>query len=184
MILQAVGKAAETEGLHTTCLVRGKKDRPVRQSQHFCAMPLECSHARRQTGEQGIGFAGRRQMHVGQSDFWRRHRPDGAAERISKELMAEADSEERATKIANPATDRRFLSYEPRMFALLPDIHRTAHRHQHVEFVERRNGLASVEFDRDHLVTVRGPKLSKNSRMFDVDMLEHENAHWSPRYPA
>ena len=66
------------------------------------------------------------------------------------------------------------------MHLFLPDIHRSAEHREQVEAVEVRDRLAGVEFDGHPFMPLFGPEVAEDARMFDIDMLEDENAHATP----
>ena len=91
--------------------------------------------------------------------------------------MTEADAEERAFEVADPAADGALLGNEPGMLFDIPHIHRTAHYPQHVIGFKCRYRLAFIERDCIPGDAIFLQEIAQDGGMFASEVLEDEEFH-------
>src|SRR5579862_48104 len=90
------------------------------------AVPLERRKNRREVAEERRGRSSRTEGDLAYADFGDVHLRNPSAQCVRQQLMSQAYTEERLLSFADPCSDGRFCSDEPRILTFLPDVHRAA----------------------------------------------------------
>src|SRR5690606_17691742 len=157
----------------------GEALRALGEPRDLGGMPLQAGEPLRYSVEHYARGALLGQAHVHEADLGRFGRPDRAAERLGKELVAEAETEERHSALRDRLPDERLLGGEPGVDVLLPDVHRAAEGPEGVITVDSGQGVAFVEMDGVVFMAVLGEEFPENTRILDPLVLKDKDAHGS-----
>src|SRR5215211_4992555 len=102
-------------------------------------MPLQAFLSCRKAGEDRIAAPQFREFDIEDADLGRPLRAAGAAKRVGKQLMSEADAQKRPADLPYPAADRLLLRDEPRMLVHIPHVHRATHDPERIIILELRD---------------------------------------------
>ena len=131
----------------------------------------------RKTVEEDGAGAGLCEIHIHDTDLRGLGRTDAATKGFGKQLVTEAEPEERKSLSFYGFFDERLFVGQPGMGVLLPDIHRPAHDPERVIAIEAGQLLALVKFDGIVSMAVFAQKPPENPWMFDAGVLQYEYVH-------
>src|SRR5579863_3288086 len=126
MILDTICDVGEGERLDRAMGIAGEYRCTIGHSFHSSAVPLERRKNRREVAEERRGRSSRTEGDLAYADFGDVHLRNPSAQCVRQQLMSQTDTEERLLSFADPRSDGRFFSDEPRILTFLPDVHRAA----------------------------------------------------------
>ena len=97
-----------------------------------------------------------------------------ATKRVGKQLMTKTKTQEGATEVDHPTSDRLLFLKQPRVLFFVPHVHRPTHYPHRVEPFEGWDWLALIKLYGSPVDAVTREEVPELGRMLTFDVLQNQ----------